>query len=152
MNVLIVHAHPEPQSFSSSLAKQAGETLTKEGHHVEFSDLYAMKFDPVSDRRNFMTVKDATYFKQQQEEVFATTQHGFAPELESEIQKLERADALIFSFPLWWFGMPAVLKGWVDRVFATHRIYGGEKLYENGLGKNVKRGLVLMTTGGGPDV
>ncbi len=48
--------------------------------------------------------------------------------------------------------MPAILKGWVDRVFAYGRIYGGAKIYETGLGHSQKRGLVLMTTGGGPDV
>ena len=86
------------------------------------------------------------------EEAYASEVGGFAPELEKEIQRLEACDMLIFSFPIWWFGMPAILKGWVDRVFASVRIYGGEKIYETGLGSSQKRGLVLMTTGGGPDV
>ena len=58
------------------------------------------------------------FFKQQQEELYADEHLGFAPEIEAEIQKLERCDLLVFSFPLWWFGLPAILKGWVDRVFA----------------------------------
>jgi NAD(P)H dehydrogenase (quinone) len=151
MNILLVHAHPEPKSFSSALASRAREILTKAGHTVTVSDLYAMKFDPVSDRRNFSTTKDPDYYKQQQEETYATEHQGFSPLLEAEIQKLEAADALIFNYPLWWFGQPAILKGWVDRVFAYARIYGNGKLYENGLGQGTKRGLVLMTTGGGPD-
>ena len=151
MNVLIVHAHHEPKSFSSSLANQAATSLINAGHEVVMSDLYTMGFDPVSDRRNFQSVKDENYLKQQAEEVFATEQNSFSPDVEAEIQKLEAADAVIFSFPLWWFGMPAILKGWCDRVLAAGRVYGGTKLYETGIGNSRKRGMVLMTTGGGPD-
>lgn len=53
MNILIVHAHHEPQSFSSALCRQAASTLKTAGHEVVVSDLWAMRFDPVSDRRNF---------------------------------------------------------------------------------------------------
>jgi NAD(P)H dehydrogenase (quinone) len=151
MNVLIVHAHHEPKSFCSALADQAEQTLKGLGHSVVVSDLYGAKFNPVSDRSNFVGAKDPAYLKQQVEEAYATDSAGFSPDLEAEIEKLEAADLLIFSFPLWWFGMPAILKGWVDKVFAIKRIYGGEKIYENGLGKATKQGLVVMTTGGGPD-
>jgi NAD(P)H dehydrogenase (quinone) len=149
MNILIVHAHPEPQSFSSALCQQAEATLKAAGHTIVTSDLYAMGFDPISDRRNFTSVKIPDYFKQQQEEMHATEVNGFAPDVEAEIQKLEQCDALIFNFPLWWFGMPAILKGWCDRVLAMGRVYGGPKLYETGIGHSQKRGLVSMTTGGG---
>jgi len=152
MKILIVHAHHEPQSFSSALFQQSVKTLESAGHQVMTSDLYAMKFDPVSDRRNFTSVKDAGYLKQQVEETLASETGGFEPSLEAEIQKLEAADLLIFNFPIWWFGMPGILKGWVDKVFASSRIYGGEKLYEGGLGGARKKALVVMTTGGGPDV
>lgn len=152
MRILIVHAHHEPQSFSSALARRAERTLTAQGHSVEFADIYAEKFNPVSDRRNFSTVKDADYLKQQAEEAHASEVGGFSPEVEREMQRLEACDVLIFSFPLWWFGMPAILKGWVDRVFASGRIYGGAKIYETGLGQSQKRAMVLVTTGGGPDV
>lgn len=149
MNVLIVHAHPEPQSFSSSLARTATEILTELGHTVVVSDLYTEGFQPVSGRSNFTTVKDANYFKQQQEELYATEHNGFAPDVEAEIRKLEATDLLIFSFPLWWFGLPGILKGWVDRVFPMGRVYGGAKMYEGGLGsKRGARALALMTTGG----
>ncbi|HEY0759498.1 MAG TPA: NAD(P)H-dependent oxidoreductase [Acidisarcina sp.] len=148
MKVLIVHAHHEPKSFSSALYQQAVETLSSVGHEVATSELYALGFDPVSDRRNFTTVADPDYLKQQVEEKVATEQNGFAPALEAEIAKLEACDLLIFSFPLWWFGLPGILKGWVDRVFPMHRIYGNGKFYENGLGKAQKRAMVIMTTGG----
>jgi NAD(P)H dehydrogenase (quinone) len=152
MNVLIVRAHHEPKSFSNALADQAAKTLGELGHSVVVSDLYASNFDPVSDRRNFTSIKNADYLKQQIEEAHASEVNGFVPDLDAEMRKLEAADLLIFSFPIWWSGMPAILKGWVDRVVASGRIYGGAKRYENGLGKAQKRALVLMTTGSGPDV
>ncbi|MEM9366637.1 MAG: NAD(P)H-dependent oxidoreductase [Planctomycetota bacterium] len=152
MNVLIVHAHHEPKSFSSALKDQAIDSLQRAGHDVVVSNLYKMDFDPVSDRRNFTTVKNEDYLKQQAEEAHASETGGFSTELEKEIRKLEAADAVIFSYPLWWFGVPAILKGWIDRVLVAGRIYGGSKLYESGVGGGTKRGMVLMTTGGGPDV
>jgi len=145
-NVLIVHAHPEPKSYSGALARVAAEAFTKAGHSVTFSNLCEMSFDPVSSRRNFLTVADAGYLKPQAEEKYATAHNGFSPVVESEIRKLEACDLLIFSFPLWWFGLPAALKGWVDRVFAYDRVYGNGRWYETGIGRG-KRAMVLMTTG-----
>ncbi|HJZ97280.1 MAG TPA: NAD(P)H-dependent oxidoreductase [Candidatus Solibacter sp.] len=151
MNVVVVHAHPEARSFSSALARTASETLSAAGHAVIVSDLYAVGFNPVSGRQNFVTVRNSEYYKQQQEELYASENNGFAPEIETEIRKLEAADLLIFSFPMWWFGMPGILKGWVDRTFPMGRVYGGGRFYENGLGAARKaRALILMTTGGGP--
>jgi NAD(P)H dehydrogenase (quinone) len=146
--VLIVHAHPEEKSFSSALAQAAREGLEEAGHEVVLKDLYREKFDPVSDRRNYLSVDDPDFFKQQQEERHASEVNGFHAELEKEIRELESADGLIFSYPLWWFSMPAILKGWVDRVFAAGRIYGGDKLYDGGLGKASARAQILLTTGG----
>lgn len=148
MKVLIVHAHHEPKSFSSALFNQAISTLRESGHQVVISDLYAEQFDPVSDRRNFATIKDPDYLKQQVEEQYASENNGFAPELDAEIAKLEDCDLLLFSFPLWWFGMPAIMKGWVDKAFPMGRVYGMGKLYENGLGGGRKKGMVIITTGG----
>lgn len=149
VNVFIVHAHPEPKSFNGALTDLARRTLQGAGHAVEVSDLYAMKFDPVSDRRNFTTTKDADYFKQQIEEMHATQSGGFASDIAAEMQKLAWCDAMILQFPLWWFSVPAILKGWVDRVFAMGRIYGGGKWYDNGVFAG-KRAMLSLTTGG-PD-
>lgn len=150
-HILIVHAHPESKSFNSSMAHTYRDRLLAEGHTVDFKDLYALAFNPVSDRRNFQQEFDPDYYKQQAEERHATEVDGFAPDLDSHIQDLERCDALIFSFPLWWFSMPAILKGWVDRVFPMGRIYGGPKLYENGLGQARRPARILLTTGGPPE-
>jgi NAD(P)H dehydrogenase (quinone) len=147
MNVFIVYAHPEPQSFNGALFRAAEEALRAAGHSVQTSDLYAMKFDPVSDRRNFTTAKNPDFFKQQIEEMHATEVDGFAPDLEAELRKLEACDLMIWQLPFWWFGVPGILKGWVDRVFAMGRTYGGERFYENGVFKG-KRALLSLTTGG----
>jgi NAD(P)H dehydrogenase (quinone) len=148
VRALIVHTHHEPKSFCGALFRQAVQTLSEAGHEVVTSDLYSERFDQISDRRNFSSVFDAEYLKQQLEERHASEVNGFAPELEIEIRKLESCDLLIFTFPLWWFSMPAILKGWVDRAFPMGRIYGDEKLYENELGKTQKRALIIMTIGG----
>ncbi len=147
MRVFIVLAHPEPLRFNGAMFRTAVEKLTMEGHEVETSDLYQMDFDAVSGRHNFVTVRDPDYFKQQMEEMYATETDGFADDIETEIEKIEWCDLMIWQFPLWWFGLPAILKGWVDRVFAMGRTYGGDKLYANGVFKG-KRALLSLTTGG----
>jgi NAD(P)H dehydrogenase (quinone) len=147
MNVFLVLAHPERRSFNGAMFDTAVETLSAAGHAVVTSDLYGMGFDPVSSRRNFTSVKDADYLKLQSEEVYATETGGFAPEIETEIAKIEAADLMIWQFPLWWFGLPAILKGWVDRVFAMGRTYGGGHIYETGKFSG-KRALLSLTTGG----
>ena len=147
MNIFIVYAHAEPKSFNGALLQAAQDTLAAAGHEVVVSDLYAMPFNPVSDRRNFTTVKNAAYFKQQIEELNATEVGGFAPDVEAELRKMETCDLMIWQFPLWWFGLPGILKGWVDRVFVMGRTYGGERFYENGVFKG-KRAMLSLTTGG----
>jgi len=147
MQTFIVYAHAEPKSFNGALFHTAQEILRAAGHSVVTSGLYAMKFDPVSDRRNFFTTKNPAFLKQQIEELHATEVGGFAPEVEAELHKMEDCDLMIWQFPLWWFGLPAVLKGWADRVFAMGRTYGGERFYENGVFKG-KRALLSVTTGG----
>src|SRR5579872_973189 len=146
MRVFIVHAHHEPQSFNGALTREATAALAAAGHEVVLSDLYAMRFNPVSDRSNFVTVKDAAYFRQQAEEIYASENEGFAPDIQAEMDKLFWCDALIFQFPLWWFGLPAILKGWVDRVFAMRRAYGGGKYYDKGPFAG-KRAMCSLTTG-----
>ncbi|MGA3269245.1 MAG: NAD(P)H-dependent oxidoreductase [Verrucomicrobiota bacterium] len=147
MNVFIVFSHAESRSFNGALLRAAEETLRAAGHAVVVSDLYAMKFDPVSDRRNFTSVKNPDFFKQQIEEMHAMEVGGFAPDVEAESRKMEACDLMIWQFPLWWFGLPGILKGWADRVFAMGRTYGGERFYESGVFKG-KRALLSLTTGG----
>ncbi len=149
-NILIVYAHPEPQSMNGSLFQTAKETLQKMGHHVQTTDLYHKAFHPASGRANFNSVKDAVYYKQQVEEIYAGEVNGFVPELEEEMKKIEECDLMILQFPLWWFGLPAILKGWVDRVFAIGRAYGQGQMYETGIFKG-KKAMLSLTTGSGPE-
>jgi NAD(P)H dehydrogenase (quinone) len=124
----------------------AKAALLSAGHEVVVSDLYAMKFDPVSGRHNFTTVYGPDYYKQQEEETYATAHDGFIAEIQTEMDKLFWCDAVILQFPLWWFGLPAILKGWVDRVFAAGRIYGGGKWYDHGVFAG-KRAMCSVTAG-----
>jgi NAD(P)H dehydrogenase (quinone) len=150
MRLFIVHAHHEPASFNSGLTREATASLSAAGHEVIVSDLYAMGFDPVSDRRNFKTVKDPHYLKQQNEESYATDNNGYAVELQAEMDKLVWCDALILQFPLWWLGLPAILKGWVDRVFAVGRTYGGGRYFNRGI-LAPRRAMCSVTVGGPAD-
>lgn len=147
MKILIVLAHPEVQSMNGALFRTAIETLEAAGHEVKTSNLYGEQFNPVSGRNNFTTIFNGAYFKQQPEEMHATEKGGFAPEVDNEQQKVEWCDLMIWQFPLWWFSVPGILKGWVDRVFAMGRFYGGGKLYADGVFKG-KKALLSLTTGG----
>jgi len=147
MNVFIVHAHAEPKSFNSALFRTACDTLAEAGHAVVTSDLNAMGFNPVSDRRNFTTVKNAEALQQQMEELHASEAGGFAPDIEAEVQKIEACDLMIWQFPIWWFGLPGILKGWVDRVFVYGRIYMHGEMYDKGKFRG-KRAMLSLTTGG----
>ena len=133
MNALIVYAHHESASFCGAMLRTATAALRAAGHTVVVSDLYAMGFDPVSDRRNFTTVADTTRLRQQAEEAHAYQEGGFAPALHTEMDKLAACDLLILLFPIWWLGLPAILKGWVDRVFAVGVAYGGGRCFGSGV-------------------
>ena len=146
--VLIVHAHPEPKSFCSALKNNAKGFFKNNKYQVKESDLYQMKFNPVGGKHDFEKLKNKEYFKYQLEQVHATEENLFIEELREEIDKLFWADLIIFNFPLWWFGLPAILKGWVDRVFAMGKLYGaGKGVYENGILSD-KTAFLTFTTGG----
>lgn len=146
MKVLLVHAHPEPRSFNGSLTTAARNALEQAGHAVQVSDLYHMRWDPVSDRRNFTTTKNGKVYRQTEEEMFAASRDGFAADVKAELDKLLWCDTLILQFPLWWFSMPAIMKGWVDRVFVMGPVYGRGAWYDKGKFRG-KRAMVSVTTG-----
>ncbi len=147
MNTLIVYYHPEPQSFNGAMLAKATEVLQDIGHKVRISDLHQSGFNPISGRHNFKGKQNGSFYKQQFEELHATETNGFSEEIESEIKKIEWCDLMIWQFPLWWAGLPAPLKGWVDRVFAMGRTYGNGRFYENGIFRG-KKALLSLTTGG----
>jgi NAD(P)H dehydrogenase (quinone) len=107
-----------------------------------------MNFNPVGDKTDFKAITNTDFFKYQAEQLNASQNNLFEDDLKLEMEKLEWCNTLIFNFPLWWFGLPAIMKGWVDRVFAMGFAYGGGKgVYDTGVFKH-KRAFVIMTTGG----
>lgn len=132
MNVLLVHAHPEPKSFCAALRDTGRADLLRLGHQVEDSDLYAERFDPVGGRGDFRHAVDPAFFKYQKEQVHAAKNATFSDDIRREMARVDRADLVIFTFPLWWFSVPAILKGWFDRVFAMGYAYGGGRWFEYG--------------------
>ncbi|GIM45425.1 NAD(P)H dehydrogenase [Collibacillus ludicampi] len=147
MNALIVYAHPEPKSFNGALKDLAVRFLTEQGHQVQVSDLYAMNFKAVADREDFVELSNPEFFKYQLEQIHASQNGLFSPDIAAEMEKLRWADFVLFQFPLWWFSVPAILKGWIDRVFAMGFVYGGGMWYDKG-GLKGKKAMLSLTTGG----
>jgi len=149
MEALIVYAHPEPKSFNAAMKDRAVEVLEAEGWSVTVSDLYAMGFKAEADGYDFTDRADPAYLKYAAEQSHAARNGGgFAQDIQAELEKLKRADLLILQFPVWWFGFPAILKGWVDRVFAAGVIYGGDiGMFSRGRFKG-RRAFLSFTTGG----
>ncbi len=147
MNVLVVHAHPEPQSFCTALKNRAVEALENQGYGVTVSDLYAMKFDPVSGPADFGARKNPNYLVYALEQRQGQETGTLAPDIRAEIDKLMAADLLILNFPLYWFSVPAILKGWIDRVLISGLTYGGRRFYDRG-GLTGKRAMLSLTCGG----
>jgi NAD(P)H dehydrogenase (quinone) len=151
MNILIVHAHPEPHSFSSALSSEAKTFFEKNGHCVEVSDLYAMNFNPVASAADFNERVNPDYFNYALEQRKSVSAGALSEDIRIEIEKVEAADLLVLNFPLYWFSMPAILKGWIDRVFVSGKFYGGTRIYAKG-GMTGKKVLVSVTTGGREDM
>ncbi|WP_333814189.1 NAD(P)H-dependent oxidoreductase [Tabrizicola sp.] len=149
MNVLIVYAHPEPTSFNGAMKDLAVATLTEGGHQVEVSDLYAMGWNAVAGPADTPGT-DAPRFSLAREQTLAMEQGRIAADIAAEQEKLIRADMLILQFPIWWFGMPAILKGWADRVLARGFAYLPGRKYDTGMFKG-KLAMVATTTGTSAD-
>lgn len=144
MNVLIVYAHPEPQSFLGQLKERTVDVLTQEGHALQVSDLYAMRFKSTADPGDFKERYDSSRFDLQVEQRYAAMNGTFAPDILEEQRKLIWAETVLFFAPLWWYSVPAILKGWIDRVLAAGFAYG------QGAGLGGRRAMLTLTTGGHP--
>lgn len=149
MHVLIVFAHPEPQSFSGSMKDLAVETLTAAGHTVTVSDLYAQRFNPVAGPGDFLARADAGHLDLGVEQAHAAKTRGFAADIQAEIDKLLAADLLILQFPFWWYSVPAMLKGWLDRVFAYGVAYDFGRTWDRGVFRG-RRAMLSFTTSAPP--
>jgi NAD(P)H dehydrogenase (quinone) len=104
MRVLVVYAHPLGDSFAAALRDAVVVRLRAAGHEVDLCDLYAEGFDPV------LTAAERRAYNTAFPDLSAVEPH---------IARLQAAEALVVCFPTWWYGMPAILKGWFDRVWVT---------------------------------
>lgn len=168
-SILWVSAHPEPRSLNGSLRSDGIAHLRRGGHSVLESDLYAMDWDPVVRPKdgghgpanghngvgghNFPEAAKPFHVSSDTRSAYLA---GEQPsDIAHEQAKLLAAEAIVIQFPLWWYGMPAILKGWFDRVFVSGFAFGsdprtGRRLrFEQGpfVGK---RALVLTTLGDRP--
>jgi len=133
VKILIVFAHPEPLSFNGAMLKLALSELTSIGHTVDVSNLYEINSNPVAGPKDFLLRKDSEHFQLMREQLNAIGNGRLTPDILAQHEKLKWADLVIFQFPLWWRGLPGILKGYFDRVFTYGFAYGGTKgKYQNG--------------------
>ena len=146
MKVLIVFAHPEQASFSAALKNTAVATLERLGHEVVVSDLYQMKWSAALGPADFDSRADSDYLDLSKEQEHALAHNCHSADVKAEQEKVAAADLVLFHFPVWWFSMPGILKGWVDRVFSRGFAYSTGRKYESGHFKG-KRAMICLTTG-----
>ncbi|MBE0368601.1 NAD(P)H-dependent oxidoreductase [Pseudoalteromonas sp. MMG013] len=108
MKCLVVLAHPLDNSLCQHLADKTISHLKSKGYTVTVKDLYAEHFDPVLSKEERASYYQSTFDTQQ---------------LTTDIAQLTEAQSLVLIFPTWWFGFPAILKGWFDRVWAPGYAY-----------------------------
>ena len=115
MNVLVVVSHSRKNSLTFQVTDRFVQGLTEAGHHAEILDLHGIGFDPL------LLEADEPSLTQEVQ--------VFSPEIEAEMERLKKHDAVAFVFPLWWWHLPAMLKGYIDRVFTHGFAYGANKLH-----------------------
>jgi NAD(P)H dehydrogenase (quinone) len=151
MKALIVYAHPEPKSFNGAMKDLSVETLRGRGDEVEVTDLYAMRFNAVVAADGFHGERaDPEFLSIAAEQTRASERGTLASDIVTEQKKLARAEILILQFPIWWFGVPAILKGWADRVLARGFAYVAGRKYDTGMLRG-KTAMIAATTGTSAD-
>jgi NAD(P)H dehydrogenase (quinone) len=135
VNVLVVYCHPDPSSLVAAVRERAVATLERGGHVVHVVDLYADGFDPC------LTADERAHHREP----------GVSPTLQSYADDLRWCDALLLVYPTWWGTVPAMLKGWIDRVWALGVAWdlpAGTSTVRGRL-RNIRR-LGVVTTYGSP--
>nr|WP_255783943.1 NAD(P)H-dependent oxidoreductase [Lysobacter chinensis] len=152
---MLVHAHPEPQSLNGSLKTFIVDHLRHAGHAVQVSDLYAMRWKAVLDADDSLDGAINGRFHPELDSKHAYENGRQSPDIAAEQDKLRWADVVILQFPLWWFSMPAILKGWIERVYAYGFAYGVGEHSDHRWGDRYgegtlvgKRAMLVVTTGG----
>lgn len=131
MDYFVIYAHPNPKSFNSAVRQEIESILKEKNRTYQVRDLYQTKFDPV------LSADDFTAFKQ-----------GSLPaDIKQEQELISQAEKLIVINPIWWFSMPAILKGYIDRVFSYGFAYSVKDGKPYGLLKD-KKAMIFNTTGG----
>ena len=153
--ILIVHAHPEPKSLTSALKDFAVDKLRAQRHEVQVSDLYQSGWNAIAGRADFLQPVQPDRLQYGLESGCAYGGGSQSADIVAEQQKLLWADAVLVSFPMWWFSMPAILKGWVERVFALGLAYGvgehSDERWGDRYGEGVlsgRRAMLVVTMGG----
>lgn len=147
MKVLIVFAHPEPRSFNGALKDAMVAALDAAGHEVQVSDLYAQRFKAIADGTDFIERADPERLDYAAEQVAANEAGTTAPDIAAEQAKLDWADHVVFQFPLWWYSVPAILKGWMERVLSMGYAYGRGRMFDRG-GLAGTTAMLSLTTHG----
>lgn len=146
MKCLIVLAHPEPRSYNAVVVKVTQRVLQSQGHDVRLSDLYAQSFASDEHARHFSRRADWSRFDAQTEQRFSVSHDAVPADVHKEVHELLWADLVVLQFPLWWFGMPAILKGWMDRVFLYGKLYSSKRRLHSGVCAG-KRAMLSVTAG-----
>ncbi|MFI8579749.1 NAD(P)H-dependent oxidoreductase [Ectopseudomonas khazarica] len=108
MKCLVVFAHPLQDSLCRHLCDETVAHLAGKGYDIELLDLYASAFDP-----RLSEAERQSYYAGAFD----------AGQLQAQLRQLQAAQSLVLVFPTWWFGFPAILKGWFDRVWAPGHAY-----------------------------
>lgn len=134
MHVLIVIDHPDPNSFTHSAAQRFAQGAEAAAHTTELADLHAEGFNPL------WTIAD----------INTDGPENVAPDIAVEQARVARADAICLAFPLFWWGMPSMMKGWTDRVFSWGWAYDQLKDTEGSL-LRPRTGVLLVPAGARSD-
>jgi len=133
MNILIVYAHPSKKSYTFQVLEHLKSQISKQNWNLEISDLYAMDFQ--SDMSG----------EEYEREGFAKTERPISKDVLDEHTKIEKADCIIFLYPVWWSDCPAKLKGWFDRVYSVGYAYGQSETSQKM--KTIPYGVAICTAG-----
>jgi NAD(P)H dehydrogenase (quinone) len=147
MNVLIIYAHHEPTSFTAAMKNTTMEALSRQGHTVVISDLYAQGFSAVAQKWDFVTTSGKHFNYMLEQKHAAQLDFAFSPDIVGEIEKVQQASIILFIFPLWWYSVPAIMKGWLDRTLAMGVAWDTGRIYEKGLLRG-KQAMVITNAGG----